>query len=196
MQGSPYTVLCALTCPIAQAGRWPSGIQRAGEPPCTVACSTARRRHSVLCMASVAPTPPEDDGEESSPDGNGQSDGAGSSQPDDSNQDAKESETRPFFGAFMEQAPRSKPLMDGDSLPLSFRSDNGTRESEFYLEESEKHLNPYYDVVRRLSPTELIGRFMRTASPRVSKHVVCDSLCRNANLCGVRHSCKCQPCLH
>lgn len=63
-------------------------------------------------------------------------------------------------------------LARGDSLPLSYRSDNGTRETEFYLEPGEKeNINPYYDVVRRLSPTELIGRFMRTASPRVGENL-------------------------
>ncbi|CAM9869635.1 unnamed protein product, partial [Discosporangium mesarthrocarpum] len=63
-------------------------------------------------------------------------------------------------------------LRPGDSLPLSYRSDNGTRESEFYLDEFEKeNINPYFDVVRRLSPTELIGRFMRTANPRVQEAV-------------------------
>jgi hypothetical protein len=46
-------------------------------------------------------------------------------------------------------------------------SDDGTRDAEFYLDAAEKgNLNPYFDVVRRLSPTELIGRFMRTGSPK------------------------------
>lgn len=58
-------------------------------------------------------------------------------------------------------------LAQGDSLPLSYRSDNGTRESEFFVGEENERINPYYDVVRRLSPTELIGRFMRTSSPKV-----------------------------
>lgn len=58
-------------------------------------------------------------------------------------------------------------LAQGDSLPLSYRSDNGTRESEFFVGDENEHINPYYDVVRRLSPTELIGRFMRTSSPKV-----------------------------
>lgn len=62
-------------------------------------------------------------------------------------------------------------LAQGDSLPLSYRSDNGTRESEFFVGDENEHVNPYYDVVRRLSPTELIGRFMRTSSPKV-----CNSL--------------------
>lgn len=59
-------------------------------------------------------------------------------------------------------------LAQGDSLPLSYRSDNGTRESEFFVGDENEHVNPYYDVVRRLSPTELIGRFMKTSSPKVS----------------------------
>lgn len=58
-------------------------------------------------------------------------------------------------------------LSQGDTLPLSYRSDNGTRESEFYVGDEKEKVNPYYDVVRRLSPTELIGRFMRTSPPRV-----------------------------
>lgn len=59
-------------------------------------------------------------------------------------------------------------LEQGDSLPLSYRSDNGTRESEFFIGDDNENVNPYYDVVRRLSPTELIGRFMKTSSPKVS----------------------------
>lgn len=59
-------------------------------------------------------------------------------------------------------------LAQGDSLPLSYRSDNGTRESEFFVGDENERVNPYYDVVRRLSPTELIGRFMRTSSPKVT----------------------------
>eukprot|EP00903_Cladosiphon_okamuranus_P019656 g18070.t4 len=62
-------------------------------------------------------------------------------------------------------------LAQGDSLPLSYRSDNGTRESEFFVGEDNERVNPYYDVVRRLSPTELIGRFMRTSSPKVQEAV-------------------------
>lgn len=60
-----------------------------------------------------------------------------------------------------------KLISRGDTLPLSYRSDNGTRESEFYVGDERENVNPYYDVVRRLSPTELIGQFMRTSSPRV-----------------------------
>lgn len=59
-------------------------------------------------------------------------------------------------------------LAQGDSLPLSYRSDNGTRESEFFVGDDNERVNPYYDVVRSLSPTELIGRFMRTSSPKVN----------------------------
>ncbi|CAM9622985.1 unnamed protein product [Pylaiella littoralis] len=62
-------------------------------------------------------------------------------------------------------------LAQGDSLPLSYRSDNGTRESEFFVGDEKEKINPYYDVVRRLSPTELIGRFMRTSSPKVQEAV-------------------------
>lgn len=82
--------------------------------------------------------------------------------------EGNETEATPFFNDEMEEAaPMS--LSKGDTLPLSYRSDNGTRESEFYFDGDDKeNINPYYDVVRRLSPTELIGRFMRTSSPRVS----------------------------
>ncbi|CAM9098566.1 unnamed protein product, partial [Hapterophycus canaliculatus] len=62
-------------------------------------------------------------------------------------------------------------LEQGDSLPLSYRSDNGTRESEFFIGDDNENINPYYDVVRRLSPTELIGRFMKTSSPKVQEAV-------------------------
>ncbi|CAM9858139.1 unnamed protein product [Phaeothamnion confervicola] len=56
-------------------------------------------------------------------------------------------------------------------LPLSYRSDNGTRDSEFHLDADEQNLNPYFDVVRRLSPAELIGRFVKTSSPRMQEAV-------------------------
>lgn len=83
-------------------------------------------------------------------------------------EDGEEVETSPFFGGRVEESAGLNLLSQGDSLPLSFRTDNGTRESEFYLEDEEKeNMNPYYDVVRRLSPTELIGRFMTTSSPKV-----------------------------
>lgn len=68
-------------------------------------------------------------------------------------------------------------LAQGDSLPLSYRSDNGTRESEFFVGDEKEKINPYYDVVRRLSPTELIGRFMRTSSPKVSLLVYFKGCC-------------------
>lgn len=80
-----------------------------------------------------------------------------------------EIEATPFFNDEMEEVAPMSLLSKGDTLPLSYRSDNGTRESEFYFGDDEKeNVNPYYDVVRRLSPTELIGSFMRTSSPRVS----------------------------
>mmetsp|Transcript_15383 Transcript_15383/g.19273 ORF Transcript_15383/g.19273 Transcript_15383/m.19273 type:complete len:521 (+) Transcript_15383:57-1619(+) len=54
------------------------------------------------------------------------------------------------------------------SMSLAYRSDNGTRNSEFYLEgETPETMNPYVDIVRRLSPGETIGRFMRTAPENV-----------------------------
>ncbi len=51
---------------------------------------------------------------------------------------------------------------------LAYRSDNGTRDDEFFLDDEDpKTLNRYYEIVRRLSPSELIRHFMRTANPRV-----------------------------
>lgn len=81
-------------------------------------------------------------------------------------------ETTRFFGDELERSSELELLAKGDSLPISWRSDNGTRESEFYEPGEKETLNPYYDVVRRLSPTELIGRFMRTSSPRVRGFLV------------------------
>lgn len=82
--------------------------------------------------------------------------------------DVNEVEATPFYGERTDEAAPLKLISLGDSLPLSYRSDNGTRESEFYLNaEDKENINPYYDVVRRLSPTELIGQFMKTSSPRV-----------------------------
>lgn len=68
-------------------------------------------------------------------------------------------------------------LAQGDSLPLSYRSDNGTRESEFFVGDENENINPYYDVVRRLSPTELIGRFMKTSSPKVTRYCCSAAAC-------------------
>lgn len=91
---------------------------------------------------------------------------AGGSDADDL-QEVNDVETSPFFGERDDLIIPLK-LKRGDALPLSYRSDNGTRESEFFIGDDKENVNPYYDVVRRLSPTELIGRFMRTASPKVT----------------------------
>ena len=49
---------------------------------------------------------------------------------------------------------------------LSFqRSDNGTRDSEFLVERSSG--NPFYQVITSLTPGELVGQFISSASPRV-----------------------------
>ena len=57
-------------------------------------------------------------------------------------------------------------------LPLSYRTDNGSRDSEFYLEPLgsnataaaiEKAPNPFFDIVAQLSPSELTSRFVSTA---------------------------------
>jgi len=75
-------------------------------------------------------------------------------------------------------------------MPLGYRSDNGTRDEEFDLaprESSSKSSpapgtevsaltrlpkeeeNKYYRIVATLSPKEMIGRFARTAPPRVQE---------------------------
>ena len=49
---------------------------------------------------------------------------------------------------------------------LSFhRSDNGTRDSEFLTERNSG--NPFYQIISSLSPGELVGQFINSASPRV-----------------------------
>ena len=126
-------------------------------------------------MASISPD--EEDGDASDGDLGGEGDsadaGLGGEGVDDASankeQEVNEVEATPFYGGKTdddEDAPLSL-LSQGDTLPLSYRSDNGTRESEFFVGDEKEKVNPYYDVVRRLSPTELIGRFMRTSSPRV-----------------------------
>lgn len=143
-------------------------------------------------MASVSPTPPEQNGDSEK---EGEASDAGDSEPDSSigdgaivrpgggESDATAGETDAtteedvaevtrFSADGTEESSKLK-LIDQDvKLPISWRSDNGTRDSEFYDPGEKGTLNPYYDVVRRLSPTELIGRFMRTAPPRV--RICCD----------------------
>jgi len=84
-------------------------------------------------------------------------------------------------------APRAPlgPLFDApDRLPASYRSDNGTRDSEFTLSPLSKRRaidadgalstdiqNPYVSTVATLSPSDLIGRFMSTAPPSVQDAV-------------------------
>ena len=49
---------------------------------------------------------------------------------------------------------------------LSFqRSDNGTRDSEFWMDRSGG--NPFFQVISSLTPGELVGQFINSASPRV-----------------------------
>lgn len=68
----------------------------------------------------------------------------------------------------------------GDSLPLSYRSDNGTRDAEFTIEDKNgttalslpaEETNVYYRMVAALSPKEIIGRFAATAPDRVQEAV-------------------------
>ncbi|KAJ8613607.1 hypothetical protein CTAYLR_006147 [Chrysophaeum taylorii] len=67
-----------------------------------------------------------------------------------------------------------------DSLPLSYRSDNGTRDAEFQLAPRNatstallpfEEDNEYYRLVAALSPKEIIGRFAKTAPERVQEAV-------------------------
>jgi len=68
-----------------------------------------------------------------------------------------------------------------DRLAASYRSDNGTRDAEFNLEPlrnetsvsslSTSVSNPFVRVVANLSPSDLIGRFMSTAHPKVQEAV-------------------------
>lgn len=53
-------------------------------------------------------------------------------------------------------------------IPLSYRSDNGTRDSEFNIEDE---TNKYYELVAMLSPKEIIGRFAEMAPKRVQDAV-------------------------
>ena len=72
------------------------------------------------------------------------------------------------------------PNSEVDSLALSFRSDNGTRDEEFVISGTKKEStslaprgegNAYYDIVAGLGPKELIGRFAKSAPPRVQEAV-------------------------
>lgn len=53
-------------------------------------------------------------------------------------------------------------------VPLSYRSDNGTRDSEFNID---GETNKYYQLVAMLSPKEIIGRFAEMAPQRVQDAV-------------------------
>ena len=54
-------------------------------------------------------------------------------------------------------------------MPLVFyRSDNGTRNSEFWDEGAEKQIdNQFFQMISTLAPGEMVGQFIKTASPRV-----------------------------
>ncbi|KAJ1489308.1 hypothetical protein T484DRAFT_1780429 [Baffinella frigidus] len=62
---------------------------------------------------------------------------------------------------------------EDESMPLSFqRSDNGTRNSEFDgLMSPEAFDNIYMRMVESISPGEMVGQFMNSASPRVQAAV-------------------------
>ena len=133
-----------------------------------------RRRLTGPCMMAVSPG--SEDGEAAAGGGGdgeaeegGADAGAGGERKEDASAEdaAIEAEVDMADDETEEDLAPLSLLAQGDSLPLSYRSDNGTRESEFFVGDENEHVNPYYDVVRRLSPTELIGRFMRTSSPKV-----------------------------
>ncbi len=58
---------------------------------------------------------------------------------------------------------------ESQDIPLAFyRSDNGTRNSEFSDEGAEDLLkNQYFQIISALAPGEIVGQFFKTASPRV-----------------------------
>mmetsp|Transcript_1529 Transcript_1529/g.2039 ORF Transcript_1529/g.2039 Transcript_1529/m.2039 type:complete len:358 (+) Transcript_1529:99-1172(+) len=78
---------------------------------------------------------------------------------------------------------------DRDSLPLNYRSDNGTRDEEFEVSNrtllqqksstalmdtrisAEEEENDYYRIVAGLTPKEMIGRFAKSAPDRVQEAV-------------------------
>lgn len=156
-----------------------------------------RCQRSPCLLSSPLPTPGDDDDNDQPDSSNGEGSslsdaGAGGvagdgvvygknvddAQNEETNNEEEDSDDISDFFSEANNRAGLKLLAQGDSLPLSYRSDNGTRESEFYLEPGEKeNINPYYDVVRRLSPTELIGRFMRSASPRVGRLGRCEWTC-------------------
>jgi len=90
---------------------------------------------------------------------------------------------RPVRGSVARPA-LSGPADADDSLPLNWRSDNGTRDGEFALEarpwavnpngtaivRSEPE-NPYYQIVSSLAPADIIGRFAETAPAAVQDAV-------------------------
>ncbi len=54
-------------------------------------------------------------------------------------------------------------------MPLAFyRSDNGTRNSEFWDADAENLVNnQYFQMISTLTPGEIVGQFFKAASPRV-----------------------------
>jgi hypothetical protein len=62
-------------------------------------------------------------------------------------------------------------------MPLAFyRSDNGTRNSEFWEEGAEKQIdNEFFQIISTLTPGDMVGQFIKTASPRVQASF-CDEL--------------------
>lgn len=146
-------------------------------PTKPISCWGVRRRLHNPCTASILPGDQDEDtakGEDSDEDrdanagSGGQEEGMpGPSAGSEAGDEVETNDSTFYGGPTMDENAPLALLSQGDTLPLSYRSDNGTRESEFYVGDEQEHVNPYYDVVRRLSPTELIGRFMRTSSPRV-----------------------------
>ena len=59
-------------------------------------------------------------------------------------------------------------------MPLGFRrSDNGTRDVEFegLVSKRDGNDNIYIQMIESISPGEMVGQFMNSASPRVQQAV-------------------------
>jgi hypothetical protein len=63
---------------------------------------------------------------------------------------------------------------DDEAMPLGFRrSDNGTRDAEFegLVSKRDGNDNIYIQMIESISPGEMVGQFMNSASPRVQQAV-------------------------
>lgn len=68
--------------------------------------------------------------------------------------------------------PSSKDGQERDMPLVFYRSDNGTRNSEFWDDGAEKQIdNQFFQMISTLTPGEMVGQFIKTASPRVQAAV-------------------------